>query len=397
MDGIRFLVNWVIGMASIVGLFALPISVGKKTGKTLIGIVLYVVELALLVYAMRHFHMEYSEVLMKPLVALALWALTIFFHAGKGRPSNDPISKAIRRKQMKAYHEKEKKHQQEEDAKEKALADAERAELAKETSLAYLEELNGEPSYTFFVNESNPDEESDRLFTSAKYGDPVKILYDTAKEQYYLKFPFMNYYGKKLKERDFAAAKDRLLFVIENTTGAAGIKTQRYLVIAAYEPRKQRAKFYEVVEEKDRCDRVIGSYHLKDLGRVSAGKEKRLLEEAEKYTVMCHVKGERKEENADGKDVIYKLNDKVKIHSPEKAGVVVKWNHFFGYILYPYDISDELLMDTDAHTEGKDVGLVLLRGITAGKTEIHNERTLIPVEGGLEYFDATQSYILEKN
>ena len=67
MDGIRFLVTWVIGMASIVGLFALPIAVGKKTGKALIGAALYVVELALLMYAKQHFHMEIPELLMKPL------------------------------------------------------------------------------------------------------------------------------------------------------------------------------------------------------------------------------------------------------------------------------------------------------------------------------------------
>ena len=397
MDGIRFLVTWVIGMASIVGLFALPIAVGKKTGKTLVGVVLYVVELALLMYATRHFHMGIPELLMKPLLALVLWAMTIFFPASKGRPSNDPISKAMRRKQMKEYHANAEKHQKEEAAKEKNLAEAEAAELAEEESLDFLEDYDFRPSYTFLVSENDPGEEADRLFSQAKRGDPVKILYDKAREQYYLKFPFMDYYEHKLKERDYEIAKDRLLFVSDSGSGTVGIKVKRFLQIAAFDPREQEIKFYEIVGEKDPCDRVIGSTHLKDIGRVSAGKENRLLKEAKKWTLKYHIKGERKEKDADGKEVIYTLDHKMKIWDPEKAGVVVKENHFYGFIVYPRDLSG-LFTDTHAHTEGEDVGLVLRYGIKDGITEIHNEKAHIPTKDSevYEVFDTIFSYILER-
>ena len=380
---LRFLLQGLCGFASIIGGIVLPVTINRKTDNVLLAGGVFVLEILFGAFFPKAIGIEAVDLLTHPLNALALWVLIlIILSDGLFVPR---IGGKARRK----------KEAEEKVAKEKALIENEAAELAKEATLDYLQDLNNGPSYTFLVSENDPGEEADRLFSQAKRGDPVKILYDKTREQYYLKFPFMDYYGHKLQELDYEGLKDRLLFVFGNGAGMVGMKAKRYLQIAAFEPRDQKIKFYEIVGEEDPCDRIIGSTRLKDIGKVSEGKEKRLLEEAGEWFLRCHIKGERKEKDADGKEVINVLDDKVEIHEPEKAGVIVNKNHFYGYIIYPFDPSG-LLLDTYAHTEGKDVGLVVRYDRNDGITEIHNEKARFSVKGSesTEVFDTTFTYKL---
>ena len=188
-----------------------------------------------------------------------------------------------------------------------------------------------------------------------------------------------------------------LLIVLDSGVGSAGSKKQRYLQIAGYEYREQKSVFYQIVKEREGSDRTIGSTYLKDIGRVSEGKEKRLIEESGKWLLKCRIKGYRMGEEADGKKVRYVLDEKTEMLHPEKAGVIVKENHFYGFIVYPCGV--DVITHLDALTEGDSVGYLCIDGAKDGVTEICAETDFIPIKGeGLaRYYDMTYTYLLEKN
>ena len=398
------LLRALIGFAGSVGLIALAVAVKKKTDRILLAILAPFAVIFLAALLCDRFELEPVDLLMHPLYALAVWVPAIFlFVSGSGstgRSYDVPSVSYQKEDETPKAKSPIKESRKEQAAEEKRLIEAEAAEFAKETSFDYVMERAAGPigraagpSSTFLLSEREADEESDRLFKNAKYGDPVKILYDENKAQYFLRLPFMDYYGFDLKEKHFKECEDILLFVLANSVGSVGSKTQRYLKIAAFAYRKQETTFYQIVDDEKDSDRTIGSTYLKNIGRVSEGKEKRLIEESEKWFLKVHVKSVRTTEESEAKKVIEELDGDLKLRHPERAGIVIRDNHFYGFIVYPDGYSDDSSL---APTDGRNVGLLCIDGTKDGITEIYKEKILTVTVEGLVPFDKTYTYLLEK-
>ena len=228
-----------------------------------------------------------------------------------------------------------------------------------------------DPSYSFLVGESNNPEESDYLFMNAKKGDPVQIIYDKTNDKYFLRFPYIDYYGQKLNVKDYNRAKNRLLFVTDNTVGNAGIKQIRYLQVSAFECRSQKTTFFEIVKEQEESDMTIGKTYLKRISSVSEGKEKRLLEESKNWTIT-----ERLVEVFDDSGNVMKNLDLDRhtlqytiIHdsgdiSFNIVGIIVKNDFFYGCVFKIGRAEEIALSKTD------NLGLFYVDGKKDGITEL---------------------------
>ena len=336
--------------------------------------------------------------------AFLVWGFNLYFplrrkmynnRSKKTRESEEQGKKLEREKE-----EQEKRNKKEQE--EELLKKAEDEELANEMTIDYVAKRKTDPSYMFLVREDKKDEESERVFSNAKYGDRVEILYDRDRDQYYLKFPFMNYYGYKAKEHEYINAKKMLLFVIDNSIGKAGSKSIRMLQIGAFEDRDQKTNFYSIVEDKEGSELSVDGIYLKNIGRVSESKEKRLVEESEKWTLKYSVYATRKYTDSSGEEVEAELKHKGSVYGFRKHGLLIKDNHFYGFIFYPPNDIQELL-GLSLPKDGSDIGLFCIDGKEYGKVSLYGNKVFIPIEGsdkplGLEEFNLARAwYMIEKD